>query len=297
MTILAVLLLLPAVLGDSRYLFSVLMNCMGLSLIALGVWLTFTIGRTNICQAGFALIGGYATAIFLAHYHMNFWLALPLSALVAASAGAVIGSFILKLRGIYFSMLTISLTEAIRLAFLNGGDFTQGSRGITDLPQPFGDSVFGLYYLALALLGFGLLLTWRIHYSRVGRIFRAMRLNEDLAESFGTHVWRYRVIAFSVACGLGGLGGSYFAVFTQSIYPQSFSVEHSIYYMLFCFLGGLEFVSGGIVGAFVLTILFELLSQFQQYQTLIYGGLMIAVILLLPNGLMAMTLRRKEVRA
>jgi branched-chain amino acid transport system permease protein len=194
-------------------------------------------------------------------------------------------------------MLTISLTEAIRLAFLNGGSFTQGSKGITGLPQPFGDSAVYLYYLALVLLVFGFWLTWRIHYSRVGRIFRAMRLNEDLAESFGTNVWRYRVLAFSVACALGGLGGSYFAVFTQSIYPQSYSVEHSIYYMLFCFLGGLEYVSGAMVGAFALTILFELLSEFQQYQTLIYGVLMITVILLLPNGLMAMTAARKEAKA
>lgn len=286
---LGVLLVLPLAIGHSRYLLSVLMNCAGLSVIAFGVWITFTIGRINICQAGFALIGGYATAIALSKLGLSFWLALPLSALVAGLAGAVIGSFILKLRGIYFSMLTICLTEAIRLAFLNGGDLTQGSKGITGLPQPFaGDSPLPMYYLAVALLAVGLLITWRVHYSRVGRIFRAMRLNEDLAESFGTHVWRYRVMAFAIACALGGLGGSYFAVFTQSVYPQSFTVEHSIYYMLFCFLGGLEFVSGAMVGAFALTILFELLSQFQQYQTLVYGVLMIGVILLLPNGLMAL---------
>ena len=285
---LAVLALLPLAVGHSRYLLSVLMNCAGLSLIAFGVWITFTIGRINICQAGFALIGGYATAILLSRYGLSFWIALPLSALVSAVVGAVIGSFILKLRGIYFSMLTISLTEAIRLAFLNGGELTQGSKGITGLPQPFGgDSALPMYYLAIALLALGLLVTWRVHYSRLGRIFRAMRLNEDLAESFGTNVWRYRVTAFAIACALGGLGGSYFAVFTQSVYPQSFTVEHSIYYMLFCFLGGLGFVSGAMIGAFALTILFELLSQFQQFQTLIYGILMIAVILLLPNGLMA----------
>lgn len=296
---LVVLALLPLVLGGSRYLLSVLMNCAGLSLIAFGVWITFTIGRINICQAGFALVGGYTTAILLARFGLSFWLALPLSALVAGAAGALIGSFILKLRGIYFSMLTICLTEAIRLAFLNGGDFTQGSKGITGLPQPLsggwaGDSPLPMYYLALVLLGVGLLVTWRVHYSRLGRIFRAMRLNEDLAESFGTNVWRYRVVAFAIACALGGLGGSYFAVFTQSIYPQSFTVEHSIYYMLFCFLGGLEFVSGAMIGAFALTILFELLSQFQQYQTLIYGVLMIAVILLLPNGLMAIRTPREN---
>ena len=150
-----------------------------------------------------------------------------------------------------------------------------------------------MYYLALVLLAVALLITWRVHYSRLGRIFRAMRLNEDLAESFGTDVWRYRVLAFAMACGLGGLGGSYFAVFTQSVYPQSFTVEHSIYYMLFCFLGGLEYASGAMIGAFALTILFELLSEFQQYQTLVYGVLMIAVILLMPNGLMSIRARQE----
>lgn len=295
---LAVLLVLPLLVGHSRYLLSVLMNCAGLSLVALGVWITFSIGRINICQAGFALIGGYTTAILLSRFGLSFWIALPLSALVSAAVGAVIGSFILKLRGIYFSMLTISLTEAIRLAFLNGGALTQGSKGITGLPQPFaGDSALPMYYLAIALLAVGLLVTWRVHYSRLGRIFRAMRLNEDLAESFGTNVWRYRVTAFAIACALGGLGGSYFAVFTQSVYPQSFTVEHSIYFMLFCFLGGLEFVSGAMIGAFALTILFELLSQFQQYQTLVYGVLMIAVILVLPNGLMAIRAAAKEARS
>ncbi|QTD47234.1 branched-chain amino acid ABC transporter permease [Ottowia testudinis] len=290
----AALLVLPLVLGPSRYMLSVLMNCAGLSLVAFGVWITFSIGRINICQAGFALIGGYAMAILLSRWGVNFWLALPLAALVAGIAGGLIGAFILKLKGIYFAMLTICLTEAIRLAFLNGGDFTQGSHGITGLPQPFaGDSALPMYYLAVGLLALGLLVTWRVHYSRLGRIFRAMRLNEDLAESFGTHVWRYRVLAFSIACGLGGLGGAYFAVFTQSVYPQSFTVEHSIYYMLFCFLGGLEFVSGALLGAFALTILFELLSQFQQFQTLIYGVLMIVVILLLPNGLMSIGMRNE----
>lgn len=295
--IVAVMALLPLFLGGSRYALSVLMNCAGLSVIALGVWITFSIGRINIGQAAFALVGGYTTAIAMSRLGLSFWLALPLSALVAGALGALLGMAILRLKGIYFSMLTICLTEAVRLAFLNGGEFSQGSRGITGLPQPFGDSAIGMYYLAWTLLVLALLLAWRVGYSRVGRIFRAMRLNEDLAESFGTPVWRYRVLAFALACALGGLGGSYFAVFTQSMYPQSFTMEHSIYYMLYCFLGGLGYVSGAVVGAFALTLMFEALSQFQQFQTLIYGVLMIAVILLLPNGLMSLAAERKARKA
>jgi branched-chain amino acid transport system permease protein len=289
---LALLIVLPLLLNGNRYLLSVLMNSAGLSLISLGVWITFCIGRINICQAGFALIGAYTTALLLHKAGLSYWLALPLSGIVAALVGMLIGSAILKLRGIYFSMLTICLTEAIRLAFLNGGAITQGSAGVTGLPQPFGsESALPMYYLALVLLAIGLFVTWRVNYSRLGGIFRSMRLNEDLAESFGVPVWRYRILAFGIACFLGGLGGSYFAVFTQSIYPQSFTVEHSIYFMLFCFLGGLEYVGGAMVGAFTLTILFELLRPLQQYQSLSYGILMIAVMLLMPNGLLGFATR------
>jgi branched-chain amino acid transport system permease protein len=290
---LAGLIIAPVFIGGSRYLISVLMNCAGVAVIATGVWLTFCIGRINICQAGFALIGAYVTAIAMSKLGLSFWIALPLSCLFSVICGTLIGSAILKLKGIYFSMLTICLTEAIRLAFLNGGSLTQGSKGITGLPQVFeGDSQMPLYYVGIALLALALGIIWRVHYSRLGGIFRSMRLNEDLAESLGINVWRYRILAFAIACGLGGLGGSYFAVFTQSVYPQSFTVEHSIYFMLFCFLGGLEFVSGAMVGAFALTILFELLQDVQQYQSLVYGVLMILVMLLLPNGLIALKFKK-----
>jgi branched-chain amino acid transport system permease protein len=290
---LAGLIIAPVFIGGSRYLISVLMNCAGVAVIATGVWLTFCIGRINICQAGFALIGAYVTAIAMSKLGLSFWIALPLSCLFSVICGTLIGSAILKLKGIYFSMLTICLTEAIRLAFLNGGSLTQGSKGITGLPQVFeGDSQMPLYYVGIALLALALGIIWRVHYSRLGGIFRSMRLNEDLAESLGINVWRYRILAFAIACGLGGLGGSYFAVFTQSVYPQSFTVEHSIYFMLFCFLGGLEFVSGAMVGAFALTILFELLQDVQQYQSLAYGVLMILVMLLLPNGLIALKFKK-----
>lgn len=290
---LAILAVLPAFLASSRYLMSVLMNCIGVAVIATGVWITFLIGRTNICQAGFALIGAYVAAIAMVRYGWSYWVALPLAALLAGLAGTLIGCAVLKLKGIYFAMLTICLTEAIRLAFLNGGDFTHGSKGITDIPQPFAPTdVLTPYYLGLALLAIAFLIAYRIHYSRLGSIFRAMRLNEDLAESFGVNVWRYRILAFTLACVLAGIGGSYFALMAQSVYPQSFTVEHSIYYLLYCFLGGLDFVSGAALGVFVLTILFELLQAFQQYQSLVYGVLMIVVMLILPNGLLA--LRRRE---
>jgi branched-chain amino acid transport system permease protein len=119
-----------------------------------------------------------------------------------------------------------------------------------------------------------------------------MRQNEELAASIGINVAKYRVIAYGFSCFLGGVGGAFFAAFHQNIYPATYSVTDSVNFMLYCFLGGLDFVFGPVVGAFLLVISFELLHDLQQYQALIYGVLMISCILWLPNGILSLTFRR-----
>jgi branched-chain amino acid transport system permease protein len=190
-------------------------------------------------------------------------------------------------------MITLSLTEAVRLAFLNGGEFTKGATGITNIPRPAGiDGPVAFYVLAAALLLLGLAAVWRLATSRIGWVFRSLRQNEDLASSIGIDVARFRVLAFAFCCGMGGIGGAFFAVFHQNIYPASYSIQDSINFMLYCFLGGLDFVLGPILGAFLLVIAFELLGELQRYQALLYGLLMIAVILFLPNGVLSLRLTR-----
>src|SRR5690606_36235598 len=185
------LVVLPVWFADSAYVLGVLTNASILSFISLGVWVTFAIGRINISQGAFALIGGYTAAILATRYDVSFWLCLPLAGLVAAAVGSIIGVAILRLRGVYFAMITLSLTEAARLAFLNGGEFTQGAFGIVNIPRPDALEVFGItiidafggaaslsfYYLAATLLILGLLAVWRLTTSRLGWVFRSMRLN------------------------------------------------------------------------------------------------------------------------
>jgi branched-chain amino acid transport system permease protein len=226
---------------------------------------------------------------------MSFWLALPLSALVAASLAALLGLLILRLKGVYFAMITLSLTEAVRLAFLNGGEFTRGATGIVNIPRPAAiDSPVAFYLLATVLLLLGLLSVWRLSTSRIGWVFQSLRQNEELAASIGIDVAHYRVIAFAFCSALGGIGGAFFAAFHQNIYPASYSVIDSVNFMLYCFLGGLDFVVGPIVGSFILVIAFELLGALQEFQALLYGGLMIALMLWLPNGILSLRLPGRQ---
>ena len=305
------LVVIPFVFANSPYHLGVVTTASMLSLISLGVWLTFAIGRINIGQGAFALVGGYTTAILATDFGVSFWVCLPLSGIVAAALGALIGLPILRLKGVYFAMITLSLTETMRLAALNASGLTRGATGVVDIRTPGELSIFGVvlipdfetvnlhvafFYLAAVLLLVGLAAVWRIGNSRLGWIFRSLQQNEDLAASIGVNVAKYRVIAYTICCFMGGVGGAFFTVSVQSIYPSSFSVPDSIYFMLYCFLGGLGYVLGPVVGAFVLFISFELLHGLQQYQILFYSLVIIALILWLPNGLLSLTLPERFTR-
>lgn len=287
---LAALLLIgvPLLLGGMPYWLNVVTNACLLSFGSLGVWLTFSIGRVNIAQGAFALIGGYTVGLLTTALGLSFWVALPLAGLFAAVIGFVIGWPLLRLRGIYFAMVTLSLTEAVRLVFLNIGNLG-GAGSVTNIPTPPGiDSPMDFYLFAAVLLLVGYAGIWRLQESRIGGVFRSMRQNEELASSIGIDVALYRAMAFTICCFMGGIAGGAFASLQQNVYPQTYTVADSINFMLYCFLGGLEFVLGPIVGTFALVIAFELLRAIQEYQALLYGILMIVVMLFLPNGLLSL---------
>ena len=117
-----------------------------------------------------------------------------------------------------------------------------------------------------------------------------MRQNEDLASSLGINVTHYRVIAFAVASGLGGLCGAFLPNRNRTSSPRPTPSQNSINFMLYCFLGGLDYVLGPILGTYLLVFAFELLDALQPYQALLYGVLMIGVMLFLPNGLLSIRL-------
>lgn len=301
--VLAWLVGVPLGIGDRPYDIGVLTTASALSVISAGVWLMFYIGRIHIGQGAFALLGQYAAAIAITKLGLSFWVALPLAGLVAALFACAIGFPILRLKGVYFAMVTLSLTEAARLSAQSFASVTNGPKGILNIPLPGAVEVYGLTLVPdfsevnphVALFCLATLLAvatyaalYRIVNSRLGWLFRSLQQNEDLASSIGVNVARLRVIAFAIGSFLGGVGGAFFLAVQQSVYPSSFQVQDSIYLMLYCFLGGLGYVFGPLVGTFVLVIAFEFLHGLNEYQPLIYALLMIGLMLWLPNGLLSL---------
>ena len=217
----------PLAIGDWTYQLGVLTQASALSVIAAGVWLVFYIGRIHIGQGAFALLGQYAAAIAITKLGLSFWAALPLAGLVSALFACAIGLPILRLKGVYFAMVTLSLTEAARLTAQSFVSVTGGPKGILNVPLPGAVEVFGLtlvpdfaevnphiaLFVLATLLAVGTFIAlYRIVNSRLGWLFRSLQQNEDLASSIGVNVARLRVIAFAIGSFLGGIGGAFFLV-------------------------------------------------------------------------------------
>jgi branched-chain amino acid transport system permease protein len=280
-----------------------------LSVASAGVWLTFYIGRINIGQGTYALIGGYAAAILVVDGGLSFWLALPLAGLACAAVSVLIGWPILRLRGVYFAMVTLVLTEVARLLAL-ALPITKGASGMVNIPLPGEIGLFGLtlvpdfaelknprlafYIVAVLLMAACFAGLYRLVHSRIGRLCLSLQQNEELASSIGVNIASLRVIAYAISSFLGGIGGAMFVAISQSIYPSSFTVTDSINFMLNCFLGGLGYVLGPMIGTFVLYFGWDFLFRAGEYQLLIYACVLIALMLVLPNGLLSLRLLPKK---
>lgn len=278
-----------------------------LAVISAGVWLTFYIGRINIGQGAWALIGGYVSAILVMKAGWSFWWTLPAAGLFCAAASVLVGIPILRLRGVYFAMVSLIMTEVARLLAL-ALPITNGAKGIVSIPLPGSLQVLGVtlvpdfstlanprvgfYLVAVVLMIVCFAGMYRLVHSRIGRLCQSLQQNEELASSIGVNIAALRVLAYAISSFLGGLGGAVFVAMSQSVYPASFTVTDSVNFMLNCFLGGLGYVFGPVVGTFVLYFGWDLLFQAGQYQLLIFSTVLIALMLFLPNGLLSLRLAR-----
>ena len=307
--LLAVLVLVPLAINISGRvdLYNTLTSVALLSIASGGVWLTFYIGRINIGQGAYALVGGYVSALLVTKAGVSFWWTLPLAGAICALLAVLIGLPILRLRGVYFAMVTLVLTEVSRLSAL-ALPFTNGAKGITSIPLPSELQVFGVtlipafntmenpklafYLMAVVMMVLTFAVLWRVVNSRLGHLCRSLQQNEELASSIGVNTAWLRVLAYAISSFLGGIAGASFVAISQSLYPSSFQTTDSVNFMLNCFLGGLGFVFGPMLGTLLLYFGWDLLFATGRFQLLIYSSLMIALMLLLPNGVLSLMDRK-----
>lgn len=266
----------------------------GINIIALyGLSLLF--GQVGILSMGHAAlvgVGAYAAAILARDAGLGFWVALPLGGLAAAAAAAVIGVPSLRVSGHHFVIMTFAFGQLLAIVLTNGGAVTGGATGLPVL-GPVAlmgrslESLTAYYYVVLAGVALAALATWAIVGSRYGRTLRAIRENEALARSVGIDVGRHKVGAFVLSGAFAGVAGVLLGYFLRHIAPTQFASFPSIYLALMVMIGGARLLLGPIAGAVLVGFLPEVLSLDPVESRILYGVALIAVILLLPEGLIA----------
>jgi len=203
----------------------------------------------------------------------------------------------LRVKGHYFSIVTLAYNMVIFIVLMTFSALTGGEAGIPDVPRPgeltLGGHVFSfegrsnLNYYALALTAATLatLCCAFVLHSRVGRVMLAIRQNEDLAEAMGVMTSRYKLFAFVMSSILAGLAGSLYAHYIGFLNPEPFGVDQSLNIILAVILGGSGTLSGPIVGAVSVTFLPELLRFADSFRLIIYGLILVVATIFLPKGL------------
>jgi branched-chain amino acid transport system permease protein len=253
-------------------------------------------GQVSLGQHAFFGLGAYVTVFSWELGKLGYFnpLAMLLSGIIPAILAILVGTPLLsKLRGDYFSLGTLGLGEILRVIFIQGRGITGGSMG-KYLPSSDYTSMLPYYYTALFL---GVMATCIVFFtirSRVGLALIAIREDETAAAANGIHVLWYKLLAFSMGAFITGLCGSLQAYYLFHIHPQNFfGLNWTLYPILMCILGGSGTIAGPIVGAFVLTGIFELAKIWVPgIHPIISGILIILAILFLPDGLIRMNLRR-----
>lgn len=238
-------------------------------------------GEISLGHAGLFGIGAYATGVMFTQASLPFWLALPGAIAVTAAFGAILAVPALRVTGPYLAMVTLAFGTIAQI-LINEMDFlTNGPQGLQVLkPVVLGHVVtaVGFYYFTLAAVLLALLVVHRTLKSYIGRTFEALRGSPVACDCMGVSVYRSKVLAFVMSAGFAGLAGGLYAFSEEYIAPSTFNFELAILFLLAVTLGGRKTRSGSVLGAAIVVLLPNLLSDielFRQLTVVIAGAVLI----------------------
>jgi branched-chain amino acid transport system permease protein len=295
------------------------------AVLALG--LNVTVGWTGLLVLGHAAffgLGAYTYAILSLRYAIPFWVALPLGGVVAAAAGLLLGTPSLRLRGDYLAIVTLGFGEVVRYLLKNLSAITGGEKGLPNeaLPGEIADpQVFSVvitrpvhyYYLTLALVCLTAFFMYRLHNSRVGRAWIAIREDETAAQAMGIDTFHMKLLAFSIGSFWAGLAGVVYAARMNFVNPEAFKFDYSVLVLAMVILGGMGSIPGVMLGAVLLWVIpwalrdpipallndylppawASRMPEIQDYRVAIFGLLLVVMMVFRPQGLVAS--RRRQV--
>jgi len=276
---------------SSPYTLGILVVSIYFALIALG-WnlLAGFTGQFSLAPAAFAMLGAYATALL--DYHLKAPLAIGIPAAIAATAllGFLLGRIVLRLKGPYLALTTLSFAEIARVVVYNSHTFTRGDQGL-NVPTLMHSRV-GYYYLFLAVLLLTLAGLYRLMRGKAGRFWLAIRDDETGAESRGIPVVRYKTFAFALSCAICGLAGSLYGTFSQLVSPELGLLLQTGLVIAMVVIGGMGTLTGPVVGALLVYLTSEWLREFGGIQLIVFSLAVIVFARFFRAGLWGIATRR-----
>jgi branched-chain amino acid transport system permease protein len=246
-------------------------------------------GQISLGHAGFFALGGYASAILASRYGVPVWLSLPAACAAVGALAYVVGRPTLRLKGHTLAMATLGLGVIISIALTTEDKLTGGPDGMSVPPLLlFGAAVQGerlWYWIAGVLLVGTVWLALNLIESPNGRALRALHGSEVAAQTLGIDAARFKLQVFTLSAVLAALAGALTAHYAGFITPVKASFLHSVELVIMVVFGGMASVFGAVVGAAVLTVLPQLLTVLKDYEMMVFGAVLVATMVLFPQGL------------
>ena len=285
--LLAALVVLPLATSGSPYLTVLAIDLLTAALFATS--LHFIMGPAGMHSFGHAAyfgLGAYGAALLVRSLHLPMEIALFAAPLAAAAGALLFGWFCVRLSGVYLAMLTLAFAQIVWSVVFQWDNFTGGSNGLTGVwPAEWLSDKRAYYYLTLTLVVIAVLLLRRALFAPFGYAMRAGRDSVLRCDAIGIDVQRVQWVAFVAAGLFAGLAGALFAFSKGSISPDSLAVGRSVDGLVMVLLGGLQTLSGPLVGAVTFTWLQDTIARNTDYWRALLGGIILILVLVFPMGL------------
>jgi branched-chain amino acid transport system ATP-binding protein len=232
-------------------------------------------------------VASYAAALSLLHWFggINEFAGLVFSVLFTVLVALPVGALILRRKGLYFSLLSLACTQICFEIAYKWTDLTGGENGLQRVPRPVLDSALGFHVFVVLVVLATLWLMWRLVHSPLGRLFQAIRDNEQRVASLGYDVYRVKLAGFVLSAAITGLAGGMLALFMRGVYANPLSWEHAADPLLMVVLGGMHHFVGAMWGAILFIVLEDQLGALLNNWWLVFAPILILVTLLAPEGI------------
>jgi branched-chain amino acid transport system permease protein len=278
---------MPAWLDDFFWTYQNVVYALGINgLLALSMYVVLAVGQLSLGQAAFMGLGAYSSALMTLKLHLPFFVVLPASCIVPVIFALAIGVPTLRLSGVYLAIATIGLGEVLRAAYLNI-DYVGGALGLSGIPERAN------FWMIYGLLAAAIVVLWLVGRSGIGRAMEALREDENAAQVMGINIGAYRMGALLASAVLAGVAGALSAHVSSFIGPNEYGFEPAVTILSYALLGGIGTPLAPVLGAWILTLLPELLRGFSDLRGVFNGVIIVLAVLFLPNGLLAWRMRRR----